>query len=146
MKLKTLLWIAIVTILVFSSVESGFTFQNEPEGFRGLKWGDPPTESMEYLGTFQGDRIYTLSDDKMSMGNVELHLIVYAFHCGIEDARLTTLKDQSERFMLVVLGFWKEGNFDLLKTICQGKFGEETQEDFFELDWQGQKALITLHI
>lgn len=68
MKLKTLLWIAIVTILVFSSVESGFTFQNEPEGFRGLKWGDPPTESMEYLGTFQGDRIYTLSDDKMSTG------------------------------------------------------------------------------
>lgn len=60
--------ILVTAILTLLSPNMVFAFQNEPDGFRGLKWGDPPTESMEYLGTFQGDRIYTLSDDKMSTG------------------------------------------------------------------------------
>jgi len=48
-RMRSLLWFLIATILVFSLVDVGLTFQNEPEGFRGLKWGDPPTEDMEFL-------------------------------------------------------------------------------------------------
>jgi len=29
-------------IFTLGLVSIGFAFQNEPEGFRGVKWGDPP--------------------------------------------------------------------------------------------------------
>ncbi|GAI13595.1 unnamed protein product [marine sediment metagenome] len=40
--------LAILIVLALST--GGFAFQNEPEGFRGLKWGDPPGEDMELIG------------------------------------------------------------------------------------------------
>ncbi len=36
--------ILLVIVLVFLITGIGFAFQNEPDGFRGLKWGDAPTE------------------------------------------------------------------------------------------------------
>lgn len=132
MKTKIVLVGLLVVALVLIPAGKGFAFQSEPDGFRGLKWGDLPTESMEYFGTFKGNRAYMILDDKMSMGNAELYLIAYSFY------------GQPERFMGVGLYFKREENFDLLKTICRGKFGEETQEGFSELNWQGQKAFITL--
>lgn len=130
--MKKSAWILTIVILILLWLNVAFAFQNEPDGFRGLKWGDPPTERMEYFGTFKGNRAYMIPDDKMSMGNAELYLIAYTFY------------DQPERFMGIGLYFKREENFDLLKMICRGKFGEETQEGFFELNWQGQKAFITL--
>ena len=38
--------IAGVLIIVLVLSVGAFAFQNEPDGFRGLKWGDPPTKEM----------------------------------------------------------------------------------------------------
>ena len=45
---KTRALLSILTVGMFwvLLVGPGLTFQNEPEGFRGLKWGDPPGEDM----------------------------------------------------------------------------------------------------
>jgi len=106
-------------------------FQNEPDGFRGLKWGDPPTENMKYFTTIGMKESYTIPNDKMSIGNAEFWAIAYAFYDG--------------RFSDVVLYFNGEENYDLLETICKGKFGEdEVDEGFYEFTWNGSISFIRL--
>jgi len=129
---RKIMGISIAAMLIFLIATIGLTFQNEPEGFRDLKWGDAPTEDMIYFATVDEDRGYTISNDKMYIGNAQFSHIVYVFY------------DQPERLASVGLYFKGEKNFDLLKTICRGKFGEETGSGFFELDWEGQKAYIVL--
>ena len=44
----------LVLVLVLALTVGAFAFQNEPDGFRGLKWGDPVGEEMEYLDDLGG--------------------------------------------------------------------------------------------
>lgn len=109
----------------------GLAFQNEPDGFRGLKWGDPPTEEMEFFMEFAGADTYLLPDDKMALGNANLYMIAYTFY--------------KNQFLGVGLYFKGEDNYDLLQTICEERYGEdEMDEGFYEVTWQGQKGYVTL--
>lgn len=131
---KILVWTFMTTMLILSLTNLGFSFQNEPDGFRGLKWGDPPTEDMILLGTLEGERKgYELPNEKLYLGDAHFYSIIYSFY------------DQPERFMIVHLYFNGEKNYDLLKTICLGRFGEETEEGFYEHFWLSQKASVRLH-
>lgn len=113
-------------------VMPGLAFQNESDGFRGLKWGDPPTEDMEYFMKVAGADGYVLPDDKMAIGNVELYLIVYTFY--------------ENQFLAIGLYFKGEDNYDLLQTICEERYGEdEMDEGFYEIMWQGQKGFVFLN-
>jgi len=132
MKLKTLLWTVIVTILVFSSVESGFTFQNEPDGFRDFKWGDAPRSNMKFLGEAQEMKIYILPNDKLYLGDAQFDQIFYSFY------------GSPQKLMVVALHFNGKENYDILETICKGKFGKPTQTGFYEFQWTGQQATINL--
>ena len=38
--------IVLVAVMVLGLSAGAFAFQNEPEGFRGLEWGDPPSVDM----------------------------------------------------------------------------------------------------
>jgi len=122
--------LVLLLVLVLALSLGAFAFQNEPEGFRGLKWGDPPTEDMEYFTTALGTEAYTLSEDKMHLGNVPLRLIAYSFY--------------EERFMTVTLFFNKEERYDLLKSICLERYEEPTDEGFYELTWTGQTSSLFL--
>lgn len=128
---KNILLLTLI-ILTFLLVGTGSTFQNEPDGFRDLKWGDPPTEDMIYFTTAMGTKVYTLPNDKMYIGNARFYAITYIFY------------GKPERLMAVTLLFSKENNFDLLKTICRGRFGEETEEGFYNSTWMGLKTAIYL--
>lgn len=120
---------AIFMLLVFSGAV--FAFQNEPEGFRGLKWGDPPTEEMEWFMEAAGTDAYLLPDDKMALGNANLYMIAYTFY--------------ENQFLAVALYFKGEDNYDLLQTICEERYGEdEMDEGFYETTWQGQKGFVSL--
>jgi len=130
MKAKVLLLSLVVLVLLWSNI--AFTFQNEPDGFRRLKWGDPPTEDMIYRPTAEGDKVYIRPNDKMYIGNAQFYLINYVFY------------GTPEKFMAVILYFEEKKNFDLLKTICRGRFGEETKEEFYTLGWLGSKTVIRL--
>jgi len=129
MKLKlTILLLCSLALLAAPAL----AFQNEPEGFRGLKWGDPPTEEMEYFMELAGTDAYLLPDDKMALGNVALYMVVYTFY--------------ENQFLEVGLYFKSEDNYDLLQTICEGRYGEdEMDESFYEITWQGQKGFVFLN-
>ena len=118
-------------VLLLLSVSFVGAFQNEPEGFRGLKWGDPPAENMEYVTTIGLVDMYKLPGDKMSIGNAKFWYISYSFYDG--------------RFMGVGLFFKGKENYKLLETICKGRFGEdEVDEGFYMLTWCGQTSFVTL--
>jgi len=104
-------------------------FQNEPDGFRGLNWGDPPSEDMEYIGDAYG-KGYTLPDDKMKIGNVDLRKIVYNFY--------------ENRFFVAAIYFVFESNYNLLKVICEERYGMETLDGYYNLRWISQKSFVTL--
>ena len=133
-RMRTLLWFVAATILTFLLANSGFAFQNEPEDFRGVKWGDRPTEDMVYYGSLGGNaRGYTRPYDKMRLGDAKgFYRIVYMFY------------DVPGRFWSVCLYFKGKRTFDQLKLICRGKFGEETKEGFYSLYWEGQQTIIRL--
>jgi len=61
-------------------VSTGYAFQNEPDGFRGLKWGDPPGEDMVYDHIDKSNVCwYTRKNDKGIEG-VQLRSICYLFY------------------------------------------------------------------
>ena len=132
-------------LIIFTSIlfaeEIKFTFQNEPDGFRGLKWGDPPTEDMyfshqilnEYLD--KGDIYYKINDKKY-IGSVELYKIQYTFNL------------RSNQFYKVEANFSDEINYNILRIIFEDKFGEPTYtnkgKDSYLLSWRGDKTFIRI--
>lgn len=129
--MKKGLLLGVVLVLVVSTV-GAFAFQNELDGFKGLKWGDPPSEEMEYQRDLGGFASYILPDDKMSIGNAELGGIIYEFY--------------NSQFSGVFLFFEGEKNYNLLETICGERFGsEELEEEIYNLEWKGQESFILLH-
>jgi len=151
--IRILLWFLTTGLLIFWLTESELSFgkepesgqdwmwenlpteefQNEPTGFRGLKWGEQPTEDMKFIGEVEGRvKWYVLLDEKLNIGNVQLTGIDYAFY------------DEPERFMAVYLHFDSEEEYNALETICRGTFGMETYEGFFSLNWFGKRTIITL--
>lgn len=135
---RTLIRFLTVTILAFSLVDIGFAFQNEPEGFRGLKWGDAPTEDMEFLGEDErGERGYVLPDEKLyylfEVGDAWFTGIVYVF------------PPQPERFMSIWMHFEGEANYGRLESICRQKFGKTTEEKAYDMKWLGTVSIVTLN-
>lgn len=60
-----------------------FAFHNEPEGFRGLKWGDPPGQDMVYYGKSKDNENvlwYKRKNDKLQIGRARIKCIHYLFY------------------------------------------------------------------
>ncbi len=127
--------VLVALIVLVLSLEA-FAFKNEPDGFRGLKWGDPPKEEMEYLGDIsEGNRDeanYKLRSDKMFIANAQFYEIVYLFHEG--------------RFLSAILFFRGEKNYDLLEALCNERYGKAEFEEGLctTFDWLGKKSFIML--
>jgi len=122
--------LVLVAVMVLALSVGAFAFQNEPEGFRGLKWGDPPTEDMEYWTDIQGSQIYVRPADELSLGDAKFKLILYSFY--------------QNRFMAVGLQFRGAENYKLLETICQAKFGEEMSKELFNFGWFSLQTRVYL--
>ncbi|GAI89479.1 unnamed protein product, partial [marine sediment metagenome] len=84
-KTRVLLSILIVGMLGFLVVGPGLTFQNEPDGFRELKWGDPPGEDL-IDGRKHKDNAdwvwYNRSEEFLQIGKATLWNISYGFYKG----------------------------------------------------------------
>ena len=135
-KIRTLLWFFTAAMVVFLLADIGPAFQNEPQGFRGLKWGGPPTEDMKFLCVLpEGARCYTRPYEKLSIEGVSLVTIVYTFY------------GQPERLMSVNLLWTGKDNYEHLKAICRARFGKETEREPhnpYNLRWVGQKTEVAL--
>jgi len=74
----------LVMAMVIALSSLVFAFQNEPDGFRGIKWGTsindlPDMELIEGGDYGDGRKSYHRRNDKMAIGNAKLKEIVYMF-------------------------------------------------------------------
>ncbi len=130
--------LVLVMVLVLALSLGAFAFQNEPDGFRGLKWGDPPGEDMEEerFGKYLDITIYTRRNDKMQIGGAELRIIYYEFY--------------EDRFISVeIYPVFIESIYDALKDVVVLKFGDgvvTSSEDGLndQILWSGDMATIVL--
>lgn len=132
------MWFLTATILALSLADTGLAFQNEPEGFRGLKWGDPPRENMELIDEHKdGTRGYGVPNDRphylFEIGDVSLTGIVYIF------------RPQPERLMWIYFFFEGEENYSRLETICRQKFGKTIEKKAYDMKWLGTTSWIHLN-
>ncbi len=123
--------VVLVVLIVLALSLGTFAFQNEPDGFRGLNWGDPPSKDMKLLGEVRNRaNVYELPDDKMFLGSVPLFLVGYIFY--------------EDRFMTGLMYFKGKDNYDLLESICKQRYGEDADVGFYTIQWIDQKSFIFL--
>lgn len=80
-------WILALIFILACSI-SAFAFQNEPDGFRGIKWGTDISDipylvfKRDYSQDFGGIKIYTNRDDSLKIGGADVSEIEYYFWGG----------------------------------------------------------------
>ena len=149
---KNLAILLLASILILLITGTGFAFQNEPDGFRGLKWGDAPTEDMKFLGetteyiignypeptiTNTKTNCYYKRNEKNNIGSAELYNIFYNFNL------------YSNQFYKVMCVFYNKNNYNILGIIFREEFGEPTYTDKgknkYSLQWTGDKTEVQLY-
>lgn len=125
----------LVGMLAFGLAGVGVAFQNEPEGFRGLKWGDPPGEDMVNEWSINPDFVwYRRAGDKMKIGRANLLSIHYAFYKGqFFFVEITVGIDPTET-----------SHYDYLKDVLILKFGQGNPEGRQGIRWDGETTIIVL--
>ena len=153
---KVSLFLIVILFFMFALASITWAFQNEPNGFRGVKWGDAPGKDMVFWGKlsksitvafiyphlfpFVGDDVilYKRENDKLQIGGAKLEYIYYLFY-----------KDQ---FMGVQIG--TEKDYQSLKDVVKLKFGHYKKRDSFwntagkqgyKYEWSGDIATIILY-
>ncbi len=135
--MKKIIVVGIIMWLALALSLGVFAFQDEPDGFRDLKWGDPPSEEIIWNRTDEyGMNLYTLPKEKanLNLGDTELLGISYFFY------------GEHKRFGGVRLFFEDELDYSDLKITCRARFGNESEESSYPpyCLWTGLLATVTL--
>lgn len=135
MKKATIILLMALMVLTLST--GAFAFQNEPEGFRGLKWGDPPGQDMIFCWK---DRInpdclwYKRNLDKRKIGRAELQ----------EEIRYVFYKNQFFRVRILThTTSSRPTYYDYLKDVLILKFGRGVWMEPITR-WYGKTAMVEL--
>ncbi|MEA1965190.1 MAG: hypothetical protein U9O41_08755 [Candidatus Aerophobetes bacterium] len=130
--------LAIATLIILAVLtNTALAFQNEPDGFRGLKWGDPPGEELKFLTKLDEWMMgYRNPIDKLKLGDAHFYMILYQFY--------SPPNADVKKFMSVALYFKDKENFNILETICKVKFGKPTNEGFYNLGWISLSSMVSL--
>lgn len=111
-----------------------FAFQNEPDGFRGIKWGTNISELSE-MGIIEDhgeQKLYVRKNDKMQIGDADLEVIIYVFY--------------KDRLYGVMVIYNSSLNFSKLKETLFQVYGSGRRPNPFmeKYNWYGSSVLITL--
>jgi len=91
-----------------------FAFQNEPDGFRGIKWGTKIETLSDMISPIEQENFvtYTRANDKMKMGNATLQTINYVFWKGQFSGVVIICEGSSNWYILRAEVFTKFGRRD----------------------------------
>lgn len=124
----------IIVLIIFLLPITLYAYQNEPDGFRGIKWGtDIKTlKDMKLLDVDSKDRFYSKKGDKMKIGNAKLENIIYRFW--------------DNEFYAVMVNTKGSSNWTAFKKAVFEKFGKGYQGNEYikEYSWRGQITIINL--
>ena len=121
-----LLWLVTVPV-------SAPAFSNEPDGFRGIKWGTKigQAQGMVLVEDKGNEKYYARPDDKMKIGDARVDKIVYGFY--------------RDEFFTVTIGFSTLMHFMSLKETLTNLYSEWAQQK--EKDkyyWAGTKVYVSI--
>jgi len=141
-KLSKIGWLVVISCVVLIGGPAcaqiiGFKPGSEPDGFRGIKWGQDisTVNGLVYVATdpaYGGVALYMREGDELKMGSAKLEGIFYGFW-----------KDKFSNVRIAISGDTNWSNF---KTIVFEKFGEGYQnnksiEDYY---WWGEDTWMIL--
>ena len=125
--------IFLLMMLVWPAIPT-FAFQNEPAGFRGIKWGTNISELHDmYIVEDVGDlKFYTRVYDRLRIEDADIERINYGFY--------------KNRFYRVEIRFSEFSNFMRLKTAFFSQFGEggKPHSDLEDYWWIGSTVNILM--
>jgi hypothetical protein len=121
-----------ISVLAFTATVSAFAFQNEPDGFRGIKWGSDFSQHKNQMTLVEGGKfnLYRREGDKMSIGGAKLESIQYGY--------------EQNRFVVVIIDTEGAANKSALIDAFRSQFGpaSKSSHDPEEQQWWGSKTLI----
>ena len=131
-KLGTLIFLLIISVCVSMPA---FAFQNEPDGFRGIKWGTDISQLNDMVfDSGDGDvKYYSRKADKMKIGDTDIEQIGYGFY--------------KNRFYTVKIRFSGFSNFTRLKASLLDQYGSG-DKPFSRLEdysWVGSTVSIVMN-
>lgn len=140
MKTRKTLALTLTIILLFLTslfTITSFSFENEPDGFRGIKWGTniSTLRGMIYVETeegFGGVKVYTRQGGNLEIGGANLDSIQYGFW--------------REKFLMVITKTKGFSNWLPLKKATFAKFGKGYQSNKYieKYSWNGSITKIIL--
>lgn len=115
--------LALSLVFVLCSVGAA-EIKNSPDGFRGIKWGEPPAKlgARDKLGEVEVMSAYTRQGDEMSIGEAELNEIRYMFV-------------QDRLFLGVVIEAKNKFNCDRLREAMISGYGEPSDDETDDALW-----------
>ena len=139
--------LSILLLLIFTgsfafTQPEAFKSGTEPDGFRGIKWGESITALKDMHQVWDGGekKFYERSGDSLEIGGAKLHRIVYTFWQGrFSEVRIEILKDYGnpqDEF----------AHFKTLRKVCFDRFGAR-RKIFFggeEYSWFGDLSWVKL--
>lgn len=128
---KKNLVLAVLLAFIGTSV---YAFQNEPDNFRGIKWGTniDTLSDMKLIEDGGDEKFYNRKNEKMKMGEATLDDVIYVFYKG--------------KFSGVMIEFNSKLNFEKTKNTFFYVYGNAEQPNQFleEYLWVGDDVFIGL--
>jgi hypothetical protein len=123
--------------MIFGQSVYARSFQNEPDGFRGIKWGTDIKEvnNLVYIDTdpsYGGVKKYERKGDEYTIGAAQLNSIIYCFW--------------NDKLMSVTVTFENFVNYNSVKEATTEKFGRGFKHNRYmeEFAWLGDRTTIML--
>ena len=130
---KKSVMIVFLLILSGSIIIPAFAFQNEPDGFRGIKWGTNISElpDMSLSEDYGNLKFYLRKGDKLKIGDADIDRINYGFYKG--------------RFNKLFIIYKGSLNFKKLKDTFFDQYGQGSKPNRFmeQYYWVGQTVSIS---
>jgi len=122
--MKVIRFLLCVTFVLVLS-KSAFAFQNEPDGFRGIKWGEKidKLKGMTFVEKGVDTDLYERNTDGRHIGDAIVKKTRYVFKDGV--------------FVMVHIEYEGESNFKKLIKYFSKEHGSPTVKDVFQYPEKG---------
>lgn len=116
---------ALISSVLLAFSINVMAFQNEPTGFRGIKWGEDfavHAGEMTFLrGNEESTKWYLRKDDKMFLGDAQLSEITYGYVAG--------------RLLIVTIFTSGAENRKALTSVLLSQFGKPDEHSYGDYTW-----------
>lgn len=135
--MKKVLIAMILALAICTAASANKSMKNSPDGFRGIKWGDPisalgKTAQMVEENKVDETKFYIKTDEDLTLGGASLSAIAYVFW--------------REQFATVMIRCKSPSEFEALKAVAVERFGTPVKPNRFieSYGWLDDNAFVSV--